>query len=113
MASAYAHASVVALTSHYEGLPMVLLEAQACGLPAVSFDCPCGPSEVIRDGENGLLVPEGDVEAFAEALLQITQNDEERTRMGRNAFQDSFRWDIETIMPQWIKLFKETLSSRQ
>ena len=113
MTSAYAHASVVALTSHYEGLPMVLLEAQAYGLPAVSFDCPCGPSEVIRDGENGLLVPEGDVEAFAEALLRIMQNDKERARMGRNAFQDSFRWNIETIMPQWIKLFKETLSSRQ
>ena len=111
IASCYANASVVALSSHYEGLPMVLLEAQAFGVPAVSFDCPCGPSEVIRDGENGFLVPEGDVNALAAALLRIMENDEERIRMGQNAFRDASRWDIETIMPQWIRLFEETLSS--
>ena len=111
IASCYANASVVALSSHYEGLPMVLLETQAFGVPAVSFDCPCGPSEVIRDGENGFLVPEGDVNALAAALLRIMENDEERIRMGQNAFRDASRWDIETIMPQWIRLFEETLSS--
>jgi glycosyltransferase involved in cell wall biosynthesis len=111
MAACYADASVVALTSHYEGLPMVLLEAQAFGIPAVAFDCPCGPSEVIRDGENGFLVPEGDVNAFAEALLRVINNEEERVRMGKNALHDARRWDIETIMPQWIRLFEETLSS--
>ena len=111
IASWYANASVVALSSHYEGLPMVLLEAQAFGVPAVSFDCPCGPSEVIRDGENGFLVPDGDVDALAAALLRIMENDEERIRMGQNAFRDASRWDIETIMPQWIRLFEETLSS--
>jgi glycosyltransferase involved in cell wall biosynthesis len=111
MVSCYADASVVALTSHYEGLPMVLLESQAFGIPAVSFDCPCGPSEVIRDGENGFLVPEGDVDAFAEALLRVIKNDEDRARMGKNALRDARRWDIETIMPQWIRLFEGTLSS--
>ena len=111
MASCYADASIVALTSHYEGLPMVLLESQAFGVPAVSFDCPCGPSEVIRDGENGRLVPEGDVCGFAEALVQLMRNRGERVRMGLNALQDAYRWDIETIMPQWIRLFEETLSS--
>jgi len=113
MVSCYANASIVALTSHYEGLPMVLLESQAFGIPAVSFDCPCGPSEVIRDGENGFLVPEGDVDAFADALLRIMNNDEERARMGKNALRDARRWDIETIMPQWIRLFEETLSSQR
>ena len=111
IASWYANASVVALSSHYEGLPMVLLEAQAFGVPAVSFDCPCGPSEVIRDGENGFLVPEGNVDALAAALLRIMENDEERIRMGQNAFRDASRWDIEIIMPQWIQLFEETSSS--
>jgi glycosyltransferase involved in cell wall biosynthesis len=111
MAACYADASLVALSSHYEGLPMVLLEAQAFGVPAVSFDCPCGPSEIIRDGENGFLVPEGDVDAFANALLRVMKNDEERARMGENALRDARRWDIETIMPQWIRLFEETLSS--
>ena len=111
MAACYQEASIIALTSHYEGLPMVLLESQAFGIPAVSFDCPCGPSEVIRDGENGRLVPEGDVEGFADALLQLMRNSEERVRMGRNAIRDASRWDVETIMPQWVHLFEEVLSS--
>lgn len=111
IASYYADASIVALTSHYEGLPMVLLESQAFGVPAVSFDCPCGPSEVIRDGENGRFVPEGDVCGFADALVQLMRNRGERVRMGLNALHDASRWDIETIMPQWIRLFEETLSS--
>lgn len=111
MAACYQETSIIALTSHYEGLPMVLLESQAFGIPAVSFDCPCGPSEVIRDGENGRLVPEGDVEGFADALLQLMQNGEELVRMGRNALRDASRWDVETIMPQWVHLFEEILSS--
>ncbi|MBR5176828.1 MAG: glycosyltransferase family 4 protein [Bacteroidales bacterium] len=111
ISACYAKASAVALSSHYEGLPMVLLEAQGFGVPAVSFDCPCGPSEIIRDGENGYLVPEGDVEALSLGLLRIVQNDEERARMGRQAYLDASQWDIETIMPQWIRLFEETLSS--
>ena len=104
MSACYKEASIVALTSHYEGLPMVLLEAQAFGIPSV-------PSEIIRDGENGLLVPEGDVRAFAIALIQLMQNRGERVRMGLNAFANARQWDINTIMPQWVRLFEETLSS--
>ena len=111
MTACYKAASIVALTSHYEGLPMVLLEAQAFGIPVVSFDCPCGPSEVIQDGENGRLVPEGDVHAFAEALAKVMISEDERNRMGQNALRNASRWDIETVMSQWIQLFEETLSS--
>ena len=113
MSACYKEASIVALTSHYEGLPMVLLEAHAFGIPSVAFDCPCGPSEIIRDGENGLLVPEGDVRAFADALIQLMQNRGERVRMGLNALANARQWDINTIMPQWVRLFEETLSSPQ
>lgn len=113
MTACYKAASIIALTSRYEGLPMVLLESQAFGIPAVSFDCPCGPSEVIRDGENGRLVPEGDVDRFADSLLQLMRNWEERVWMGRNALRNASRWDIETVMPQWIQLFEDTLSSRR
>lgn len=60
----YLGASVVAMSSHYEGLPMVLLEAQSFGLPIVAFACQCGPKDIISDGVTGFLVTEGDVEGL-------------------------------------------------
>lgn len=113
MDAVYRDASILALTSRYEGLPMVLLEAQSYGVPAVSFDCRCGPKDVIRSGENGLLVPEGDIEGFARALLQLIQSPEALKRIGAAAYADAVRWDRETIMQQWINLFESILSSRR
>ena len=55
------------MTSNYEGFGMVLVEAMACGVPAVAFDCKCGPKDIIKDGENGLLVRNGDIQALADA----------------------------------------------
>lgn len=102
----YREASILALSSRYEGLPMVLLEAQAYGLPIVSFDCKCGPRDVITDGEDGLLVPEGDVKALAEGLVKLIVNPELRESMGRKARENAARWDKETIMQQWLTLFE-------
>lgn len=113
MASVYHNASILALSSRYEGLPMVLLEAQSFGVPCVSFDCKCGPKDVIHNGENGLLVPEGDVPALAEALLKLIRNPEELKKMGGAAYIDATRWQPELIMQQWINLFESVLSSRR
>ena len=71
MDEVYANASILALSSRYEGLPMVLLEAQAHGVPAVSFACKCGPRDVIENGVNGLLVEEGDIKGMADALCKL------------------------------------------
>ena len=103
----YQNASVLALSSRYEGLPMVLLEAQAAGLPIVSFACKCGPKDVIRDGDNGFLVAEGDIDGLAGKLIQVMMDEELRKRMGRQAFEDSRKYDEESIMQQWMKLFEE------
>jgi glycosyltransferase involved in cell wall biosynthesis len=109
----YRNTSLLALTSHYEGLPMVLLEAQAYGIPAIAFTCKCGPRDVITDGVDGLLVPEGDINAFAEALDSLMSDPDRIREMGANAFRAADRWDLETIMKQWTELFESTLSSRR
>ena len=107
MASVYRNASIVALSSRYEGLPMVLLEAQTFGVPVVSFDCKCGPREIIRDGETGLLVPEGDNYALARALERLMQDDDLRKEMGRKAFRNAEKWRLNAIMGKWTQLFQD------
>ncbi len=70
IASIYRQAHVVILSSHYEAMPMVVIEAIACGTPVVAFDCDFGPREVITDGLNGFLVPQDDVPALAQTILR-------------------------------------------
>ena len=113
MDTVYRNTSILALSSHYEGLPMVLLEAQAYGVPAVAFTCQCGPRDVITDGVDGILVPEGDVNALAQALDGLIREPERLREMGRNAFRAADRWDRETIMEQWTELFENASSSRR
>ena len=107
MPSEYRQAAILAMSSRYEGLPMALVEAQAYGVPAVSFDCKCGPGEVIVDGVTGRLVPEGDVEALARALLELIRDPETRRRMGAEAARRADRFDFEAIMKQWDQLFRQ------
>lgn len=102
----YDESSVLALSSRYEGLPMVLLEAQAHGIPVVSFACQCGPRDVISDGVDGRLVPEGDIEALARALDETIHDPDGIRRMGAAAYERALRWNPETVMQQWDDLFK-------
>lgn len=113
MDAVYREASILALSSRYEGLPLVLLEAQAYGIPAVAFDCQCGPSDVISDGESGLLVPQGDILGLAQALETLMSNEPLRRKMGAAALAESRRWDRDTVMKQWTSLFEDILSSRR
>ena len=110
MEIAYASSSIYLMTSHFEGLPMVLLEAQSVGLPAVSYACSSGPRDIITDGEDGFLVPLYDEATFAERLSTLMRDEALRTRMGKAAEVASHRYDLEVIMPQWLELFS-TLSS--
>lgn len=106
MEELYANASVYAMTSRYEGLPMVLLEAQSAGLPIVSYRCKCGPLDVVTDGVDGLLVEEGNVDAFTSALGKLMSDPELRTKMGAAAYSASERFEEEGIMKQWEALFE-------
>lgn len=103
----YLNSSIFVMSSRYEGLPMVLLEAASCGLPLVAFDCPCGPAEVIHDGINGLLVPMGDVNALAEALMSLMANPNRRIKMGLHAQESLEAFSEETVMQQWMALFEQ------
>lgn len=109
MKSVYANASILVLSSRYEGLAMVLLEAQAAGLPIVSFECKCGPRDVITDGGDGYLVEDGNVGLLAEKLLELINNEELRRRMGAEAYRNSMRFSEERVMAQWVELFNEVV----
>lgn len=102
----YLDSSVYVMTSRYEGLPMVLLEAQAFGLPIVSFRCKCGPADVVEDGRTGFLVAEGDVEAFAMQLKKVMADVDLRRKMSENALVASQRFSVESVMTRWGELFK-------
>lgn len=102
----YLKSSLFLLSSHYEGMPMVLLEAFSCGLPVVSFNCKCGPNDLIDDGVNGFLVEEGDVLAFADKIMKVLENEELRKQMGQEAYKTSLCYSEEIIMGKWISLFK-------
>ena len=109
MQSVYRNADIYAMTSLYEGLPMVLLEAQAAGLPIVSMACKCGPRDVITDGVDGFLVAEGDTGAFAVKLRQLMSDDGLRKQMGLTARKSSDRYDETLIMDKWVQLFNGLL----
>ena len=100
----YLQSSVFVLTSRYEGLPMVLLEAQACGLPIVAFACQCGPRDIITDGSDGFLIAEKKRLLFAQQLSTLMQDPALRQRMGEAARQSSLRFSEDCIMQQWESL---------
>ena len=97
----YAASDFLVMTSHYEGFPMVMIEAMACGLPTVCFDFLCGPRDIIANGINGLIVPEGDLQAFANAMQRLMENPEELEHMSAQATKISEVYAQNTIMKRW------------
>ncbi|WP_425517170.1 glycosyltransferase family 4 protein [Sphingomonas yunnanensis] len=106
------HAGVFALSSRYEGMPNVLGEAMAAGVPAAAFACAFGPDEMIAHGETGLLVPAGDVAAFADALETLVADAALRERIGAAARAASARYAPATIAAEWRALIDSLLGAR-
>ncbi|WP_328916833.1 MULTISPECIES: glycosyltransferase family 4 protein [unclassified Streptomyces] len=107
-----AKASVLAVTSTVESFGMTIVEAMRAGLPVVSTDCPLGPREIITDGVDGLLVPPGDVDAIAAALLALAEDDERRRAMGRAALASAERFDPARIADRHLRLYQSLLAAR-
>lgn len=106
----YRETPVYVMTSRYEGLPMVLIEAKQCGMACVSYDCPNGPDEIIRDGLDGYVVSDGDSSALADRLMRLLNDGVLQTRFSQVAVEDvRSRFSQDSIMEQWNSLFREIL----
>ena len=105
----YLNSAVFTLPSRFEGFGLVIIEAMACGVPVVAFDCENGPRNIITNNQDGILVKPFDVDDYAESLLRLMRDDQLRTQMGRRAYESSKRYSIEDIALQWKGLFDEVM----
>ena len=113
MVKEYQESSICALSSRHEGMPMCLLEAQATGLPIVSFDCVCGPSDIIEDGKTGLLIEElQDKNKLAEGIIKLIEDEPLRRSMGAAARERAKLFSPEAVMTRWKDLFTELIEAK-
>ncbi len=103
----YMSSSIFVFPSRFEGFGLVLIEAMACGVPVVSFDCENGPRSIITDGDNGFLIPPFDINLFAEKIMLLMKNQELRCMMGANAQKAASQYEMDKIGLQWKNLFDE------
>lgn len=109
----YQTATLLAVSSRYEGQGLVLLEAQACGLPIVSFDCDFGPREIISDGQDGVLCEPANPGALAQGLLKLLNDPALCTAMRHNARAAGARYMLPQVMQQWNALFEKLSASKK
>lgn len=102
----YLNASVYLMTSRTEGLPMVLLEAQACGLPIIAFDCETGPAEIVTHGENGYLIEANNLEVMSKRLLELCADPLKRKAFGKNARESVKHFFPDAVFGKWDELFE-------
>jgi glycosyltransferase involved in cell wall biosynthesis len=106
-------AAIFANGAHYEGFGMVMTEALSKGVPLVGFDVPIGPREIVQDGVNGRLIPDGDLDGFAKALLQLIEDEDLRRQMGVNAQATARSYEIGAIGRRWDDLIDRVVARRR
>lgn len=103
----YQKASLYLMTSLYESLPMVLIEAKMCGCVCVSYNCKTGPAEIIKNGEDGCLIPEGNPNLFVEKVLNLMDDQVMMERMGAKAMINAEDYSPDKILPKWKQILNE------
>ena len=101
--------SVLVCSSRFEGWGMMIVEAMACGVPVVSFTCPCGPRDIITEGEDGFLVENEDIDKLAERICYLIEHEDIRKKMGQQAAISVLRYQIENVGSRWKELFEKLL----
>ena len=107
----YINSSLFVLSSRFEGFGLVIVEAMACGLPIVSFDCEYGPGAIINNGVDGLLVEVNNVQKLAEAILYVISDEDICKKLSINSRRSVTRFSVNVITDMWRNLFEELISS--
>ena len=107
-----AESSLYVMTSRREGLPMVLLEAMGVGLPVIAYDCPTGPRDVITDGVDGYVVPNGDEQALEARMLELMDDPDARVRLATAARRTAADYDVARLAERWENLFTELAAGK-
>ena len=103
----YLDSSIFILSSRDEAFGLVITEAEACGLPIVSFDCPSAPAELVEEGQNGYIVPLGDIKAMSKRIHKLIEDEKLRKEMGMKSKELSKKYQKETIMNIWEHFYSK------
>ena len=103
--SKYVESSIFVLSSRDEAFGLVITEAEVCGLPIVTFDCPSAPAELVENGINGYVVKMGDVKSLAAKICVLIENEDLRKRMGEESIYVARKFDVKVICEQWKLLY--------
>ena len=108
-----AESSLFILSSIFEGFGLVIIEAMSCGVPVVSYACPCGPQDIIADGHDGFLVPVKNEKVLADRSCRLIEDKELRKEMGKAARLKAEQYDIKNIIPMWMELFNQLINEKR